>query len=123
MPETLHATLSAAGVILFMIIIFFGAYYASRLVARGALRNQSAGIPMKVLSRTTIGRDQALVVVQIGEKALLLGVTSQQITQLGEFDPAQFETQEIPMQSPDFMTVLREAWQKQKHTSSKGDKH
>lgn len=116
MSETLHAALSAAGVIIFMIIIFFGAHYASRLVGQRAFYGQqTTGMKMHILGRTMLGRDQALVVVQVAEQVWLLGVTAQQITKIAELDAAQFDVQDILQQNkPDFLEALKEAFNKQK---------
>lgn len=55
--------------------------------AARALRNRTSGRPTdtcEVLARTQLGRGSNVTVLRIGDRALVLGVTERQITQLGD---------------------------------------
>ncbi len=123
MSETLHATLSAAGILFFMVLIFWGAHYATKLVGRGTMHHQDKGCKLEILGRTMLGKEQALVIVRIGDTTLLLGVTGQQISKLDELDSAQFADIAPKTESQDFLHVLKDAWKQQKQTSGEEDTH
>ncbi len=123
MSETLRATLSAAGILFFMVLIFWGAHYATKLVGQGTIRNQETGCKLEILGRTMLGKEQALVIVRVGDTTLLLGVTGQQISKLEDLDPAQFADAEPKTEGQDFLHLLKDAWKQQKQTSGEEDTH
>lgn len=49
-----------------------------------AARRRGGGQPVRVVSRTTLGKSASMVVVQLGERCLALGVTDQQINVLAD---------------------------------------
>lgn len=109
LAEELKTVLALAGTLILMLLVFAGAYWCSKLVAGGARRaSPPGGGRMEVLDRTPMGKDSALVVVRVGGKLLLLGVTGHQIRKLDELDPALYPEGAQPV--PDFVTCLKEAW-------------
>jgi flagellar protein FliO/FliZ len=46
-------------------------------------------VPIEVIARHGLSRTSSLVVIQLGERALVLGVTEHQVTLLTEIDPAE----------------------------------
>lgn len=60
------------------------------LFSRGMMRGRGGRMlpgATEVLARQQLSRAASVVVVRVGEKALVLGVTEQQVTLLGETDP------------------------------------
>lgn len=78
--------------IFFCIVLIIGlAYWFTRFIG-GHSRLTGLGAPrgaarIQVLSRTILGKDQALTLVQVEQRFLLLGVTPGGITLLLEFTP------------------------------------
>lgn len=74
------------GMLLAVALVLALAYGCTRLLARrGALLpGGGRGGRLRVLERLSLGREQSVVVAQIGVKRVLLGVTPAQITLLRE---------------------------------------
>ncbi|WP_030176239.1 flagellar biosynthetic protein FliO [Spirillospora albida] len=70
-------------------------------VARRPLAARGGDV-VNVLARQQLSRNSSVTVVQVTDRALVLGVTEGQITLLGEVDPAAIEQrrQEIEQRSP-----------------------
>jgi flagellar protein FliO/FliZ len=61
-------------------------YAAAWLVKRNKSFSPSAGIPMKTLSVLPMGVKEKIILVEVGGKQLLLGMTPHQINTLATFD-------------------------------------
>jgi flagellar protein FliO/FliZ len=57
--------------------------------AAGRRGMRRRGLPVEVIARHGLSRTSSLAVVQLGERALVLGVTEHQVTLLTEIDPAE----------------------------------
>lgn len=83
--------LSLLWVVACVILIIGLAYWFTKfVVGRGRLGGfgmSGGGEQFKVLARLNLGREQMLVMVQAGERCLLLGVTTASISTLAEFTP------------------------------------
>jgi flagellar protein FliO/FliZ len=55
-------------------------------------------MPVEVIARHGLSRNSSVAVVRLGERALVLGVTEQQVSLLTEIDPAELEA---PPEPPD----------------------
>lgn len=80
------------GLFLFALVLFL-AWFCSRWIGQHYGFQKSGG-KIRVLDRAALGQDRSLVVVQMGGKAWLLGVTAHQITKIEELDPEQIEEEE-----------------------------
>jgi len=81
------------GALVLMVLVFALAYWGTRLLAQKP-RLIGHSSQLKVIERLSLGRDRQLLLVQVGEKVYLAGVTPQHIT-LGE-----------AVELPAFATVL-----------------
>jgi flagellar protein FliO/FliZ len=77
----------------FSLLIVFGLMWALARVARRPLSGRRGPGSLTVLHRQQLSRGSALAVVQVGDRAMVLGVTDQQVSLLGETDLAAFETE------------------------------
>lgn len=68
-----------------LVVVLLLAVVVARLARRGGLRGPGAGL--RVLDRVGLSREASLAVVEVGGRALLLGVTAHEVTMLGELDP------------------------------------
>src|SRR5688500_1528710 len=59
-------------------------------VARRPLSGNRGAGTLTVLNRQQLARGAAVTVVQVADKVLILGVTDQQVSLLGETDPEKF---------------------------------
>ena len=88
------------GVLLLVLIL---AWYTTRMLGNGVKGRQQSG-SMKILDRLMVGRDTYLLVVSVGEKILLMGVSPAGIVRLDELETYDaMNPAEIP---PDFASVL-----------------
>jgi flagellar protein FliO/FliZ len=87
MPKDLFALL---GMLLIVLLILALAYFFTKYLGRfklGGFKSMKANGRMQILDQLTIGTDQRLVLVQVGARYLLLGLSSTGITQLLELLP------------------------------------
>lgn len=75
----------------FSLLVVFGLMWALAKAARRPLGGRRAAGPLSVLNRQQLTRTAAVAVVRVGDKALILGVTDQQVSLLGETELAAFE--------------------------------
>ena len=76
-----------------LLVVLGIAVLLARYARRAGLHGQGAGL--RVLDRTGLSRDASLAVVEVGGKALLLGVTPHKVSVLSELDP----TSLVPIQT------------------------
>lgn len=67
-------------------LVLMLAYWTTRMVGRRYGAGMNSGGSFQVLDRMAMGQDRMLCIVQVADKTLLLGVTPQTITNLGELD-------------------------------------
>lgn len=93
-----------------VVAIIYLSYLASKYVGKGMNRTGSSRY-MKVLDQLMIGQDRYVTVVQAGDRYLLLGVTSQQISLLKELDADDLillnaDTERGAVKVPEFKKLL-----------------
>lgn len=104
-----------------VVVIIALAYWFTKYVAgRGGLGGfglSSGGERFKILARLSLGREQMLVLVQVGERYFLLGVTPSAISTLAEFTAEEAQAwpaaQEQPP-APSFRETLHTILQKKR---------
>jgi flagellar protein FliO/FliZ len=87
--------------VMFSLAVVLGLMWVLARVARRPLTR--AGGPLTVLARQQLTRGAAVAVVRVGERALVVGITEQQVTLLGETDP---EAVVVPAQGPEVREKL-----------------
>jgi flagellar protein FliO/FliZ len=80
----------------FSLLIVFGLMWALARVVRRPLSGRRGPGSLAVLHRQQLSRGSSVAIVQVAERALVLGVTDQQVSLLGETDLAAFETEPDP---------------------------
>ena len=76
----------------FSLLVVFGLMWVLAKAVRRPLGGRRATGALSVLGRQQLTRGAAVAVVRVGEKALVLGVTDQQVSLLGEAELASFES-------------------------------
>ena len=105
LKEILLAILSLMGVI----ALIFLTFYASRALHKRMY--SFSGKHIKIVEREMLSQDKSLIVIKIGEKYMLLGVTPQHIDKLYEFSDGEFsEETELPQnENGTFLDNLKKA--------------
>jgi len=67
-------------------LMWFGARAVRRRGFGGLGASRGPGVHIDVLARRTLGRNASIAVVRAGEQALIIGITDQQVTKLGDAD-------------------------------------
>lgn len=106
--------------IISVVLVVGLAYWATRLLGKwkgiGDVGVGRSGIPIRPLSRTSIGKEQNLMLVQVGERYLLLGATPGGISTLAEFSQAEVDSwcslKGLPEEKMPFRDSLRAAIKK-----------
>lgn len=79
--------LALLGMLLTVIVILILAYGFTKYLARfqlGKMRPSANGGKMRLVDQLAVGSDQRIALVQIGSRYLILGLSSNAITQLAE---------------------------------------
>ena len=107
MSEWLAAFGSIVGFLLMMILIFVGAYYATKMLGKHYSKQGSSTGGIRVIDRLTLGRDRYLLIVEAGDKTLLLGVSQQHVDALAELDSMAFADLPPVQGNTDFLSLLK----------------
>ncbi|MCL1804937.1 MAG: flagellar biosynthetic protein FliO [Clostridiales bacterium] len=107
MNEGLAAFGSVVGVCVVMVLIFVAAFYVTKLMGKHYSIQASFSKEMRVIDKLALGRDRFLLIVEAGEKVLLLGVSPQQIDTLAELDKDGFADLPPAQENMDFLSLLR----------------
>ena len=75
----------------FSLLIVFGLMWGLAKLARRPLGGKRGSGSLSVLNRQQLSRGSSVAIVQVADKALVLGVTDQQVSLLGETDLEVFE--------------------------------
>jgi flagellar protein FliO/FliZ len=75
----------------FSLLVVFGLMWGLAKVARRPLTGGKKAGVLSILHRQQLSRGAALAVVQVADRALILGVTDQQVSLLGETELEKFE--------------------------------
>jgi len=97
---------SLIGAFLFMLLIFAGAYYVTRLMGRRYSSTASLSSDMRVIDRLAIGRDQYLLIVEAGDKTLLMGVSPQRMDMLAELESGLYAGLPPMVENRDFFSNM-----------------
>lgn len=102
--------LSIIGTIVLMIAVFAAAYFVSKYVGKHYKPNNSVSKHINVIDSTTVGKDRSILIVKVGEKAFLIGSTSNELTLLSEIDAEQFVADSKIMEpaQKDFISTFRD---------------
>ncbi|HET6532054.1 MAG TPA: flagellar biosynthetic protein FliO [Actinoplanes sp.] len=90
----------------FSLLVVFGLMWALAKVARRPLSGHRRTGTLSVLNRQQLARGAAVTIVQVADKALILGVTDQQVTLLGETALANFDLQTKVVERRDAMALI-----------------
>ncbi|WP_285557827.1 flagellar biosynthetic protein FliO [Actinoplanes regularis] len=89
-------------VVFSLFIVLFLMWGLARVLRRPLSKHGHGGLA--VLTRTQVTRNAAVAVVRVADRALVLGVTEQQISYLGEAELEMFETAE-PAEHRDHLVI------------------
>jgi flagellar protein FliO/FliZ len=65
--------------------VLVGAYFTTRFIS-GKSRKLLKGRYIQVIDRMPLGKDKNVVLIEVGDQKLLIGVTNQSINNLGQID-------------------------------------
>lgn len=65
--------------------VLVGAYFTTRFIS-GKSSKMLKGRYIQIIDRMPLGRDKNVVLIEVGDKTLLVGVTNQSISTLGQID-------------------------------------
>lgn len=119
--------LSVLGMLLCTIAILVLAYWATRKIGLSGMGGLTAGGRMRVHDRLSLGQNQALLIVQIGERWFVLAVSRENVSTVAELsaEEAQAWQKETPLSqanshSAAFMEMLSRKLHGKDDTSKRG---
>ncbi len=90
----------------FSLLVVFGLMWGLATVARRPLGGNRETGTLSVLNRQQLARGAAVTIVQVADKALILGVTDQQVSVLGETELGMFERHPQVVERRDTMPLV-----------------
>jgi len=106
--EDLGALGSMLMVFLFMVLVFVAAYYVTKTLGKTYSIQRSSSREMRIIDHLALGRDRFLLIVEAGEKALLIGVGPQQMETLAELDKDKLSEPAEGTERADFFGLLKQ---------------
>lgn len=103
-----------------LVLILVLAYWTTRLLGTGLGRRQQPG-DMKILERLAVGRDSYLLIVEIQERLLVVGVSPAGIVKLEELET--YVRQNPAAAPPDFSAALAQQLKAHLHRDGKQKKN
>ena len=110
--------LSLLGIVLALLLVLAGCYFFTRWAGTGLGGGPGRGSArMRIVERLAVGRDQALLVVRLADRYLLVGSTPagfSLLAELTEEEGAQFAPSAEPTDRPgmDFRELMRKLREK-----------
>ena len=107
-PSFAKQALNMVSALVIFAVILYLAYLASKLVGKRYTPGGLGKKNVQVLESISLGPNKSLLLVQAGEKTMLLGVTKERITYLSEVDRDTITLPEPPDGEPlDFAKALK----------------
>ena len=114
--------LSLLGMLLTVAAVLALAYWCTKLIGRRGMPGWARGLngadKLQLLWQVSVGRNERLVLVRLGSRCLLLGVTGggvSLITELTQEEAAPWlQKPEVTAQQPSFLEILRDNVPKKK---------
>lgn len=106
-PSAVHGSplLQVSGALLGIILLILAAAWLAKRFGFGGRIASSKGLT--VSASTTVGPRERVIVVDVEDARLVLGVTASQITVLHKLPPAPSLPEESKENTPDFQSVLK----------------
>ena len=128
MPQEQTSVIASliGGLFLFVIILFLAWFCTKWLGTHYGVPSKVSKI--KILERCAIGTDRSLMIVRVGEKVWLLGVTAHNINIITELNSEDFAQEEYDIKgsfvqsqkfTSDFSRILKDAFDKKNNNSEK----
>ncbi len=109
MPKELESVLSIIFTLVMIVLVFVGAYFASKFIGGYYQKTNSRGKSrIDLIEKKMIAKDQSLLIVKIEDKVFLLGATPHNISKIEELDLEISDQEESqPLVPPNFLDVLK----------------
>jgi flagellar biosynthetic protein FliO len=109
--------------ILFALLVLAGvlflAYHSAKWLGKRAGGGRGRG-NIEILDHQYVGQDKCLMIVRVGKRAMLLGVTSGQISKISEIDESELIVNK-QMPESDFASIIRKTLEKRFPGKNGGD--
>ncbi len=103
--------ISVAGAILMIVAIVVLAFYSTRWLGK-RMGGSAASKYLSVVDRISLGQDKCIAIVKVGQKHLLIGVSSGSVTNLGELNEEDLSQVTTQQAYPSFGDALRDSIKK-----------
>lgn len=99
--------LSVVFSLVMLVVVLVLTYLATRWMGKRFSVQGSAGM-VKILDRVFVGQDKALMIIQVADKTMLVGMTAHNMTKLCDIENPDSLTIASTANSPDFSSLLRD---------------
>lgn len=106
MKEWLDAVVWILALLVLFAVVVICAYYATRLLGKRYGMQNSGNGSIKILDRAYIGQDRQILIIQVANQTMLVGVTANGIEKLSDLDPNQLPSLSEKPQTAPFQGLL-----------------
>jgi flagellar protein FliO/FliZ len=98
--------IQVSGALLGIIVLILAAAWVVKRVMPGAMKNRPVN-GLAVSASTSLGNRERVVIVNVDDARLVLGVTAQQVTLLHTLPPAPVDSKPSPAAVPEFASLMK----------------
>ncbi|HGH3371272.1 TPA: flagellar biosynthetic protein FliO [Kluyvera cryocrescens] len=98
--------IQVSGALLGIIVLILAAAWVVKRVMPGALKGRTVN-GLSVSASASLGNRERVVIVNVEDARLVLGVTAQQVTLLHTLPPAPVDAQSSPAAAPEFASLMK----------------
>jgi len=98
--------IQVSGALLGIIVLILAAAWIVKRVMPGALKGRTVN-GLSVSASASLGNRERVVIVNVEDARLVLGVTAQQVTLLHTLPPAPVDAQPSPAAAPEFASLMK----------------
>lgn len=99
--------------ILGIVVILYLAYISTKLIGKRYSLRSGGGKKLKIIDSVSVGKGENIIIVKAGKKTFLVGISSANVSLLGELDSEDFpDAENTPESEMNFKTAFKSVLEK-----------
>lgn len=108
MIDQLKGFVSLFFVLILFVLVLFLAYHATKFLGKRFSMSSAGTRYIKVLDRVVVGQDRVILLLQVGGKTMLVGMTQQGVAKLSDIDEEDLVELSTDAGHPAFSDTLKD---------------
>jgi flagellar protein FliO/FliZ len=94
-----------------LILVLFAAYLAARFAGM-RIKSTIRSRHMEIVDRIILGRDKALLLVKVGKRSFVVGMTQQMMSTIAEIESSELDNGDVEAADLSFTSIFKESLQR-----------